>query len=320
MRRAHGERGRLLVVERAEALERAGAGAAQRDVLADDLVDPDAVADLRDVAVPDPPCHALHSRLSPTVPGLAPLRRRPAGHASGAVSDGSRTQGCGQHRLGGVAVSPRPSGGGRRDVMRCQSSRSNASAGPDTVPSTCSGPGRRRPRTPSGRPRPPRRPGRGQRRVRPSRTWRGKNMAAVSSMPSSASSVPYDTGPAERGRGSTGVRGGLVGLAAEPEGGGRRRTERPARRPGSVVPQRRDQRVRALAEPGDEGVPLGRGVAGVGTLRGALDDGDAGPPVDAAEVVGQVGQRHPGRRAPARRGRLLEHAAKASPARPRCVR
>ena len=55
-------RRRLLVVERAQALQRPGAGAAQRDVLADDLVDPDAVADLRDVAVPDPSRHAAESR------------------------------------------------------------------------------------------------------------------------------------------------------------------------------------------------------------------------------------------------------------------
>ena len=51
------ERRGLLVVERAEALHRAGPGGAQGDVLADHLVDPVPVAHLRDVGVPDPPCH-----------------------------------------------------------------------------------------------------------------------------------------------------------------------------------------------------------------------------------------------------------------------
>ena len=52
--RAHVERGGLLVVERAEALEGADAGALQRDVLGDDLVDPRALADVLDVVTADP--------------------------------------------------------------------------------------------------------------------------------------------------------------------------------------------------------------------------------------------------------------------------
>jgi hypothetical protein len=55
--RAHGERGRLLVVERAEALLRARARRAERDVLPHDLVDADPVADGGDVAVPNASRH-----------------------------------------------------------------------------------------------------------------------------------------------------------------------------------------------------------------------------------------------------------------------
>jgi hypothetical protein len=71
------ERRRLLVVERAEPLHRPGTGPAQREVLADDLVDPDAVADLRDVAVPDPARHGEESRRArrrPDAPPSTPQR------------------------------------------------------------------------------------------------------------------------------------------------------------------------------------------------------------------------------------------------------
>ena len=52
------ERRGLLVVERAQSLERIRTGPTQRDVLADDLVDPVALADLSDVLVPDPSSHS----------------------------------------------------------------------------------------------------------------------------------------------------------------------------------------------------------------------------------------------------------------------
>ena len=61
-RRAHIHRRGLLVVERAQPLQRARPGPAQRHVLADDLVDPDAVTDLGDVALPDPTRHRSKSR------------------------------------------------------------------------------------------------------------------------------------------------------------------------------------------------------------------------------------------------------------------
>ena len=47
----HVERRRLLVVERAQALERIGAGPAQLDVVADDVLDADPFADGRDIAI-----------------------------------------------------------------------------------------------------------------------------------------------------------------------------------------------------------------------------------------------------------------------------
>ena len=65
VRRTHVERRRLLVVEGAQALERAPAGRAQRDVLADDLLDAGALADLRDVPVRDASSHAAESRPPP---------------------------------------------------------------------------------------------------------------------------------------------------------------------------------------------------------------------------------------------------------------
>ncbi len=74
--RADVERRRLLVVERAQAAHRTRARPAQRDVLADDLLDPVAVADLGDVAVPDPPRHGRESRRGqPT--GPCPRARYP---------------------------------------------------------------------------------------------------------------------------------------------------------------------------------------------------------------------------------------------------
>jgi hypothetical protein len=57
MPRADVERRRLLVVKRAQPLERIRTSPAQRNVLADDLVDPVALADLSDVLVPDPSSH-----------------------------------------------------------------------------------------------------------------------------------------------------------------------------------------------------------------------------------------------------------------------
>jgi hypothetical protein len=57
MRRPDVERRSLLVVERAQPLQRAATGPAQGDVFADHLVDPIAVAHLGDVTVPDASCH-----------------------------------------------------------------------------------------------------------------------------------------------------------------------------------------------------------------------------------------------------------------------
>ncbi|GAA2349953.1 hypothetical protein GCM10009854_29610 [Saccharopolyspora halophila] len=49
-------------MERAQALLRTTTGVAQRHVLADDIVDPDAIAHLGDVAFPDPACHVAQFR------------------------------------------------------------------------------------------------------------------------------------------------------------------------------------------------------------------------------------------------------------------
>ena len=62
------ERRRLLVVERAEPLQRVGAGAAQLHVVADDVLDADAFADGRDVAIGDPARPPVASLL-PTATG-----------------------------------------------------------------------------------------------------------------------------------------------------------------------------------------------------------------------------------------------------------
>ena len=55
------ERRRLLVVERAQPLQGAAAGVAQRDVLRDDLVDARLLAHLGDVLLADPACHVAES-------------------------------------------------------------------------------------------------------------------------------------------------------------------------------------------------------------------------------------------------------------------
>ncbi len=52
---------RLLVVERAQTLQRVDAGAAQLDVVADDVLDADAFTDGRDVAIGDPASHRTQS-------------------------------------------------------------------------------------------------------------------------------------------------------------------------------------------------------------------------------------------------------------------
>ena len=62
VRRPDVERRGLLVVERAQPLQRAAARAAQRHVLAHQVVDPGPLADLRDVALPDPSRHGSESR------------------------------------------------------------------------------------------------------------------------------------------------------------------------------------------------------------------------------------------------------------------
>ena len=67
------ERRGLLVVERAQALQRAAAGGAERDVVGDDLVDPGLLAHLRDVFLADPSGHAAES----TAAGLTRSGRIP---------------------------------------------------------------------------------------------------------------------------------------------------------------------------------------------------------------------------------------------------
>ena len=71
------ERRGLLVVERAQALERAAAGGAERDVVADDLVDLGLLAHLRDVLLADPAGHAGSLRRArPTGLGRIPPELR----------------------------------------------------------------------------------------------------------------------------------------------------------------------------------------------------------------------------------------------------
>src|SRR5918998_1165038 len=70
----HVGRRRLLVVEGAEALQRPGPGPAQGHVLADDVVDPDPVADLCDITVPDPARHGGECRRAYRRAGAPPAR------------------------------------------------------------------------------------------------------------------------------------------------------------------------------------------------------------------------------------------------------
>ncbi len=53
------KRRRLLVVERAQPLQRIGAGAPQLDIVADDLLDADPLADGGDIAIGNPAGHGL---------------------------------------------------------------------------------------------------------------------------------------------------------------------------------------------------------------------------------------------------------------------
>jgi hypothetical protein len=127
VRGAHVERRRLLVVERAQALQRPGAGPAQGHVLADQLVDPGAVPDLGDVAVPDPPCHGPSLCRAPA----AGPRRGGAGggegqqgghgghqeqdhHAHGGRGDGEQTGQHGHHDAPPTGAPPRSRVGGCR--------------------------------------------------------------------------------------------------------------------------------------------------------------------------------------------------------------
>ena len=66
------ERRRLLVVERAQPLQRVDACAAQLDVVTDDVLDADSLADGRDVAIGDPASHrpSLCGRPGPLTPVL----------------------------------------------------------------------------------------------------------------------------------------------------------------------------------------------------------------------------------------------------------
>ena len=77
-RRVDVERRGLLVVERAQALERPAAGPLERDVLRHDVVDPRLLAHLGDVVVANPACHAGESTGAdpPPPPGLHTDSRR----------------------------------------------------------------------------------------------------------------------------------------------------------------------------------------------------------------------------------------------------
>ena len=81
-RRVDVERRGLLVVEGAQALQRASAGPLERDVLGHDVVDPRLLAHLGDVVLANPACHVREStaaRPSPAprlhIPHPLPLRR-----------------------------------------------------------------------------------------------------------------------------------------------------------------------------------------------------------------------------------------------------
>ena len=92
-RRRDVERRRLLVVEGAQALQRAAAGPAEGDVAGDDVVDARLLAHLRDVVLTDPPVIRRSSCLAtrgvyaaaPTAPGPAVERvvQHVDGHPSG---------------------------------------------------------------------------------------------------------------------------------------------------------------------------------------------------------------------------------------------
>ncbi len=115
---AHVERGRLLLVERAQALQRAPARAAQCDVLADDLVDPIALADLRDVALPDPSRHTPTLEHRPTRSSHGGGRPSPAWCREGLLpcvecSEGAlRCVECREGPLHGTPGGPAGGGGG----------------------------------------------------------------------------------------------------------------------------------------------------------------------------------------------------------------
>ena len=80
----HRQRRRLLVVERADALEVAAAGVAQLDVLADHVVDRGLLAHQGDVLVADPSWHSESRGLTATSPSAA------AADEAGVPGDGGR--------------------------------------------------------------------------------------------------------------------------------------------------------------------------------------------------------------------------------------
>ena len=71
------ERRAALVVEGAQALEAAAARGLERDVVADDLVDPGPLAHEDDVLVPDPASHALILRTAVQPPARSRPSPRP---------------------------------------------------------------------------------------------------------------------------------------------------------------------------------------------------------------------------------------------------
>src|SRR4051794_15505687 len=108
-RRRDVERRRLLVVERAQPLQAAAAGTLELEGLADDLLDPAALPDQRDVGGPDPPApgHQPAAPVAAAPPAaVAALRRRRVSSSQSRKTCASRLRslwrssvGRGTHRL-----------------------------------------------------------------------------------------------------------------------------------------------------------------------------------------------------------------------------
>ena len=115
-RRRHLEARGLLVVERAQALERAAAGVAQRHVRADDLVDPGALPHEGDVLVVDASGHARILCVRPLSP--CPRRRRPCAAPRRSPRSRGPWRSRAARRGRGPARRPRRSAGRSRRACR----------------------------------------------------------------------------------------------------------------------------------------------------------------------------------------------------------